>query len=98
MTNQERIPCLTLVLAQQGGIGYPPIIVKLDRWYAVDDSRERKVPKEIRDRLEYQKRLKPYGRKPDKYWHPQQWVWNKWYSAPRLTWDEVAEKAGVCHE
>lgn len=84
------IPFLTLTLGQQGGIGNPPVIVKLEKWYAISDSREIQPPEELD--LEYQSLLKPYRYAPMKYYHPQTWTWKKWHSAPRITWAELLEK------
>jgi hypothetical protein len=89
--NNGDIPYLTLTLGQQGGIGFPPSIVKLDRWYAVSDSRGNRPIERLQNLLVYQ-RMYP---KKDRHWHSQEWVMKKWMNAPRLTWDEIAEKAGV---
>lgn len=88
----KKIPLLSLTLGQQGGIGYPPVIIKLDnQWYAISDSRKEKRPKELENILEYQRRLP----KKSKYWHSQQFVMNKWIHAPKLTWNDVINKLGL---
>ena len=85
------IPYLVLTFCQQGGIGYPPVLIRLDKWYAVSDSRDRKYPIEIAPLLWYQRSYP----KRDKYFHDQKWVYNKWLSSPQLTWDEVVKKVGL---
>lgn len=90
---EMKIPYLTLTAGQQGGLGYPPVIVKLDKWYAVEDSRDRKPPAKVEPLLAYQRMWKSnYDHSPDRDWHDQGWVWKKWHWAPRLTWDQVLEK------
>lgn len=84
-----KIPWMTLTLCQQGGIGYPPSIVKLDRWYAVEGSREQKPPAEIEPFLEYQHCYPTQS----PHFHAQGWVMRRWENAPRLTWDEVIKWA-----
>lgn len=93
----REIPELRLTAGQQGGIGYAPTLVKLGRWYAVSDSRERKAPPELQQILKFQRRfLSVYGYRRNPQWHPQSWVWKRWHGGvPRLTWAEVAEQAGV---
>jgi len=87
------IPCMSLTLAQQGGIGYPPVIVKLDRWYAVSDSRMRKPPRELEPLLWWQRLWRsPYDHRRDPYFHSQIWVYRKYESAPCLTWQEVMDR------
>lgn len=88
-----KIPCLCLTLGQQGGIGYPPVIIKLDRWYAVTDSRMRAEPTKLTSVLSYQRMWRtPYDHRPDKFFHGQGWVLRKWSTAPQLTWDDVVER------
>jgi hypothetical protein len=89
---QNKIPYLTLIAGQQGGIGYPPIIVRLKgRWYAVEGSRRQRPPDKLENILWYQRLLKPYNRPRDPYWHTQSFVWKRWHNAPRLTWDKIVE-------
>ena len=83
-----QIPYLTLTYGQQGGIGYPPVIIKLDQWYAVSDSRGQRYPPEILPKLWHQRSYP----KRDPFYHSQSWVSRKWVSAPRLTWDEITKK------
>ncbi len=79
-----KTPYLILTLAQQGGIGYPPVIVRLDgRWYAISDSRE------TRPDLGTLSSLFEYQRSSDRYWHSQKFVMRRWQDAPRLAWAEV---------
>lgn len=93
----KQIPYLILTDGQQGGVGYPPVLVKMDRWYAVSDSRKTPKPRGLESFLQKQKLNISYPWKPDPFYHPQTWVYRKWHSAPRLTWVEVLEKceAGV---
>lgn len=85
------IPYLCLTMGQQGGIGYPPVIVQhKKRWYAISDSREKRAPEEIELFLEHIKMfLSSYGHKRNPKWHPQTFVMTKWRNAPKLTWEEL---------
>jgi len=87
-----KIPYLILTTGQQGGIGYPPIIIKFkNRWYAISDSRDKKIPQELE--LEHIKRFQSnYGFKLNPLWKTQSFVWKKWHTGPFLTWDKLKEK------
>lgn len=89
-----KIPYLSLTLGQQGGIGYPPIIVQYkNKWYAISDSRKHKPPRSIEILLEYVRRkISDYGYEENPKWHSQGFVWKKWHNAPKLTWEELRSK------
>ena len=85
------IAYLTLTLGQQGGIGYPPVIIQYkNKWYAISDSRKHKPPYSIEILLEYiRRKISDYGYEENPKWHSQGFVWKKWHNAPQLTWEEL---------
>jgi len=90
----------SLTACQQGGIGWPPIIVRLKepykgrKIYGISDSREKKIPDELNKSSligNSSLRASPYsyGRNPE--WRSQQWCLTWWHKAPQITWDELKQ-------
>ena len=81
----EKIKYMFITLGQQGGIGYPPMIVQIkNKWYAVEDSRDRNIPDECYNVL-YRDR---YPR------HSQSWALKKFRNGPYITMSELIKKIG----
>ena len=74
-----RFKYMSVTLCQQGGIGWPPIIIKFDKWYSISDSRFKRFPKRIYDYLV-----------EDKY-HSQYFGFKRIDKEPSITMDEAIE-------
>lgn len=77
---QDKIKYITITLGQQGGIGYPPMIVKIgNKWFAIEDSRYKSLPDDFYDFLER-----------DKY-HCQGWALRKFRNALSISTEKLIE-------
>lgn len=92
----KKIYIHSLTAGQQGGIGYPPVVVRLEKpingrkIYAIDNSRVAKIP-ELINVCVYPRRFSEYGHQVNKEWRSQQWTWTAWCKSPRITWDELID-------
>ena len=81
---------LVLFLGQQGGIGYPPLIVKIgNRWFAISDSRISKTTDEFYEFFEKDTVKHGNMRVPR---HSQAFVWTRWHRAPKISMEEALGK------
>lgn len=71
---------ISITLCQQGGIGALPRLIKIDKWYAISDSRESRPSQFFWDNTEN-----------DKY-HSQRWALRKFKELPQITQKEVEER------
>ena len=93
-----------LTACQQGGIGWPPIIVRLKepykgrKIYGISDSREKRIPAEINlVSLIGNSAIfaSPYSHIKNPEWRSQQWCLTWWRKAPKITWDELRKILGI---
>jgi len=94
----------SLTAGQQGGIGWPPVIVRLiepykgRKIYGISNSREKRIPAEINLISLIGNSniwLSPYGFKKNPEWRSQQWCLTWWHKAPQITWDELMKILGI---
>lgn len=94
---ENKIYIYSLTVGQQGGIGYPPVVIRLEKpvngrkIYGIDNSRVAKTPKIIEECAIYPRRFSEYGHQVNKESRSQQWTWNAWHKSPRITWNELIE-------
>lgn len=79
-----KVKYISITLCQQGGIGWPPMIIKLNKkWYAISDSREKSLHNDFYNCGILEK---------DKY-HCQGWALRKWRKTTnRITTKEVEKR------
>jgi len=75
----------SLFVGQQGGIGYPPVVVKVGKKvYAIGDSRYKKEPHDL---IPFEKPLPSLFAKKRTEFRTQAWVLKQWQTAKVITWD-----------
>ena len=88
----------SLTAGQQGGIGWPPVIVRLiesykgRKIYGISNSREKKVPKDLNQFFEYPSMFTSlYSHIKNPEWRSQQWCLTWWHKAPQITWNKLIQ-------